>query len=93
MFAQITTKCFPINDNESIIFRVTYYNTKKTANTRYYSHPIYTSPNGYRMKNLLYTNGYSPFEGTHVSVYIRLLKGANDEGLAWPYVGNVTLVL
>ena len=92
-FAQNATKFIPINDNESILFRVTDYNTKKTANTHYYSHPFYTHPKGYRMQILLYANGYGPFEGTHVSVYLRLLKGANDEGLAWPYVGNVTLTL
>ena len=93
LLARNATKFIPINDNESIIFRVTYYNTKKTANTHYYSDPFYTTPKGYRMQLLLYANGYGTSEGTHVSVYITLLQGANDEGLAWPYVGSVTLTL
>ena len=92
-FTQSTPKCIPLNDNESIIFRVTDYKKRKTTNTHYYSHPFYSSPNGYRMRILFYSNGYGTSEGTHVSVYILLLKGANDEGLAWPFVGSVTLTL
>jgi hypothetical protein len=32
-------------------------------------------------------------KGTHVSLFVRVLEGRNDESLPWPLVGNVTFTL
>ena len=86
-------KSISLNDNDSIIYKVTDFETKKTANTFDKSHPFYTSPQGYKMEIPFYANGYGSSEGTHVSVYIRLLQGSYDASLSWPFVGSVTLTL
>ena len=37
----------------------------------------------------IYPNGYSSGEGTHVSVYLPILKGNNDDKMSWPFIGTV----
>ena len=38
-------------------------------------------------------NGKHGDEGTHVSVYVYLMKGPNDDSLSWPFTGTVTVEL
>ena len=92
-FTQSTIKSISLNDNESIIYKVTDFETKKTANTYCNSYPFSTSPKGYMMEIKFYANGYGSSEGTHVSVYVTLLQGSCDTSLSWPFVGSVTLTL
>ena len=86
-------KRISLNDNESIIYKVTDFETTKRANSFNKSHPFYISPQGYEMKITVYANGYGSGEGTHVSVYTGLLQGSYDASLSWPFVGSVTLTL
>ena len=92
-FTQSTIKSISLNDNESIIYKVTDFETKKTANTYCNSYPFSTSPKGYMMEIKFYANGYGSSERTHVSVYVTLLQGSCDTSLSWPFVGSVTLTL
>ena len=48
------------------------------------SSPFFTHPGGYQMSLEVCGNGYGPGKGTHLSVYLRLLKGENDDRLKWP---------
>ena len=86
-------KSISLNDNESVIYKVTDFETKKTANIFDKSHTFYTSPQGYKMEIMFYANGQGSSEGTHLSVYTRLLQGSYDASLSWPFVGSVTLTL
>ena len=38
-------------------------------------------------------NGKGDGEGTHVSVFVYLMKGDNDDSLTWPFTGTVTFEL
>ena len=38
-------------------------------------------------------NGNDEGKGSHVSVFIKLLEGPNDESLHWPFLGTVELEL
>ena len=38
-------------------------------------------------------NGYGAGAGTHVSVYVKLMRGVYDDKLAWPFRGDITIQL
>ena len=74
-------------------FKITGYRAKKGKNTVYQSPPFYTSCKGYRMRIGVFVNGCYEGIGTHISVYVELLKGDHDDKLSWPFVGEVTVTL
>ena len=41
----------------------------------------------------IYANGVDDGSGTHISVFVRILRGSYDTELKWPFVGNVTVTL
>ena len=38
-------------------------------------------------------NGFGHGKGSHVSMFVCLMKGANDESLKWPFKGDITIRL
>jgi TNF receptor-associated factor 4 len=57
------------------------------------SPPFYTSQYGYKLQASIFINGNGPGEGTHVSVYIKVLPGDYDALLKWPFAHSVTFTL
>ena len=57
------------------------------------SHPFYTHPHGYKMCLNVDLYGVETGEGTHTSVFLKLMRGQFDNHLAWPFHGSVTVVL
>ena len=53
--------------------------------TRISSEPFFTSPQGYKMKMGIYPNGNKDGEGSHLSVYMHVMKGEYDSILSWPF--------
>ena len=82
----------PLQDG-LIVFKVTCYSERKETNNRFYSCQFYTNPGGYMIQTEVDVNGYGSGNGTHVSVFARLLEGAYDAGLSWPFMGTVTFTL
>ena len=41
----------------------------------------------------VYPNGDGDGKGTHVSVFVHILKGDNDDNLKWPIIGTVKFEL
>ena len=74
-------------------FKMWNFESKKDTERVYTSYPFYTSPNGYNMAIKIYTNGYGKGQGTHLSVFVKLVKGRNDCDLLWPFEGKVTVFL
>jgi TNF receptor-associated factor 4 len=60
-----------------------------------YSTPFYTNPGGYKMCLLVYANGCHSDEskGTHISVFVCMMRGENDDRLTWPFSGEVNIEL
>ena len=66
-------------------FRVNEYLRMREENATY-SPPIYTSPEGYRVK-------FTVKAGFYISVTFLLVNGRDDHKLMWPFVGEVTVTL
>lgn len=58
-----------------------------------YSPPFYTSAHGYRVCLRAYLNGDGTGRGTHVSLYIVVMKSEYDDLLTWPFSSRVNLSL
>ena len=71
--------------------------TKKTFKiekaNKFFSRSFYTGIDGYNMCIDVYPNGNGEGKGTHVSVFIHILKGDNDDNLKWPFIGTVKVEL
>ena len=59
----------------------------------WYSPPFYSHLGGYKMCLNVCANGYGKGKGTHVSVFVCLMKGEFDDDLQWPFSGTVTIQL
>ena len=75
------------------VFKLPRYFQHKTSSQEWYSPPFYTSPGGYKMCIRVDANGNGDATGTHVSVFFRMMKGRNDDNLAWPFTGEVIITL
>ena len=81
-----------VKGEDLMVFNISDYQMKKDMDTACQS-SFYTSPEGYHMAIIVYANGKSSGKGTHVSIYVYMLKGENDDKLNWPFVGDITIIL
>jgi TNF receptor-associated factor 4 len=76
-------KVAPVN------FFLAEFTPKRENNQTWKSSPFYTHPRGYKMCLKIYTNGNGDGLGTHVSVFVCLMRGEFDFHLKWPFEGGV----
>ena len=76
-----------------VVFKLNDFSDLQDDDEDWHSAPFYTHPGGYRMCLRVYTNGSSDVRGTHLSCYVYLMKGCNDEQLEWPFRGTVHISL
>ena len=69
------------------VFRMEEFQEKKENNLHWYSDIVYSHFGGYKMCLIVRANGEGHAKGTHVSVYICLMRGDNDGNLKWPFKG------
>ena len=71
------------------------YNFKsyKNSDEEWYSPSFLSHPNGYVMCVRIAANGEDVGQGTHLSLYIHLMAGKNDDLLSWPFRGEVKVQL
>ena len=88
LFGDIATLKFRTAPLQVIMF---FYRRYKSIDAKWYSEPFYTHIGGYKMCLQVYPNGH--WIGTHVSVYINLMRGENDDKLKWPFRGDIMIQL
>ena len=59
----------------------------------WYSPSFVSSPSGYDMCLRIVANGQDEGQGTHLSLYVHLMAGKNDDLFSWPFQGEVKVQL
>ena len=65
----------------------------KSNDESWYSPHFYTAPNGYKAQLRIDANGFFSAKDTHVSAFVYLMKGHNDNQLKWPFEGYINVQL
>ena len=65
----------------------------KTNKQLWYSPGFYIHSGGYKVCLCVYANGAGDGEGSHVSLFLCLMKGENDDALTWPIRYKCTFTL
>ena len=85
-----TPTCYP---RPPWVNKMEEFQEKKENRDRWYSDPVYSHFGGYKMCLRVDANGASSGIGTHLSVYITLMRGDNDDNLKWPFKGTIKVSL
>ena len=72
-------------------FAILNYEHYKKINYRAHSPPFYSHSAGYKMRVDIFVNGFNQGRGSHLSLYIFLLRGEYDDALQWPFKGRVVV--
>lgn len=73
-------------------FTVTRFSDRKRLSSVYYSLPFYSqSERGYKLCLSVYSDGDGPGKGSHISIYVHLMKGKDDDNVSWPFESKVTI--
>ena len=79
---------------QSVIeFTLNEFSKRKQHKNSYISPPLYTHPQRYKLCIKVFANGVGSSEGTHVSIFVILMKGEHDQHLQWPFTGEVIFEL
>ena len=92
-----TRSSTPHDQVAPVTFTLCNVTNKIKKNERWFSVPFFAFKEGYKMTLILCMGGYKTGKGTHVSFYVRLLKGPHDDKLEqsghWPLRGRFTIEL
>ena len=69
---------------DAIVLKFLSFQEHKEGDKEWRSPGFYTHERGYVICLSVYANGSEDGRGTHVSVYVTLMKGKYDDELAWP---------
>ena len=75
------------------VIKIEGFQKNKEENEEWFSDPVYSHFGGYKMCLRVDANGHKEGKGTHVSVYIYLMRGDNDDNLKWPFKGTIKVSL
>lgn len=75
------------------VLTMTSFQLSKSTQSPWFSYPIYTHPQGYKVCLRVDANGYQEGEGTHVSAFLCFLRGDFDDILPWPFRGKLAIQL
>ena len=73
-------------------FTMTNFKQHRKDEDRWFSPPFYSHIGGYKMCISVDANG-STGKGTHISVFLHIMRGEYDDTLKWPFHGEVTVQL
>ena len=66
---------------------IQHFSQHKANDEELYTDPFYTSKGGYKVTLQVDPTGQGSSKGTHVSMFMHLMKGANDDNLQFPMTG------
>lgn len=74
-------------------FKMSGFRELKKKGGAWHSPAFYTHSGGYKMSLRVDARGRGRGRGTHISVFVRLMRGEYDACLTWPFRGSVTYQL
>ena len=75
-------------------FRIHFETARKSdEELAIFSQPFYTSQYGYKLRIKAYLNGRDRGKGSHLSLYLIIMKGEYDALLEWPFNQKITFYL
>ena len=77
----------------SAVLTMTNFQRHKKDKDDWYSPPVYTHHQGYKIHLRVVANGYDSAKGTHVSVFVHFMRGEFDDFLKWPFRGVISFQL
>ena len=69
---------------------MTNFQQHKRDGDEWFSPPVYTHYQGYKISLKVYANGCSTGKGTHVSVGVYFMRGEFDDSLKWLFRGVIS---
>lgn len=63
------------------------------SKARWFSNPFLSHANGYKLCLCVYPNGTGKGATSHLSVFLHIMLGENDDTLSWPFLGTVHVSL
>ena len=76
-----------------IVVKVGGYSEKNNNLIQWYGDPFYSHDKGYKICLNVDAAGHGDVNGTHLSVYLYLMKGPHDDELTWPLRGKFEVKL
>ena len=76
-----------------LLWKIPEMKRKMSSGLEIVSSPFYSSPSGYKLQASLFLRGNGSGEGSHLSVYIKILPGEYDCILKWPFKQTVSFTL
>lgn len=76
-----------------ITFTINKVSQLRQSDKWWYSRPFYSHVEGYKFGMFVFCNGVLDGKGTHISVFLYLVRGEFDENLDWPFRGSITIQL
>ena len=75
-------------------FTMTDYEQHQKDDDNWFSPPFWSHMGGYKMRlRAISAKGQGRGKGTHVSIFVHLMRGEHDDYLKWPFRGDIRSVL
>ena len=87
---QNTPTCYP---RPPWVIKMEGFQEKKERNEVWFSDPLHSHFGGYKCSLRVDANGVLDGKDTHVSAFISLMPGDNDDNLKWPFKGTIKVSL
>jgi len=81
------------NQVAPVVFKIPDFANKKSNKLQWRSPQFYSHSGGYTMVLVVYAGGDSTGASNHISAYLHLVKGENDDKLTWPLKGKFIIKL
>ena len=91
--AEVTNVPHTIKTLGPPVLIMTNFRQHKRDGDKWYSPPVYTHHQGYKICLRVDANGNGLGKGTHVSVYTCFMRGEFDDSLKWPFHGVIVFEL
>ena len=65
----------------------------RVKETPWYSPPVYTHHQGYKIGLVVFANGWGDGKGKYLSVFVHFIGGEFDNTLKWPFRGEISFQL